>query len=138
MTGELNIMPAGAIPPGELEHRRVYLVRSRNLVVGVWNAASRGFIGIREKFHRRYLFTEYGWWTSTVTGTAWATERTDIVIPPEVELVESFYLAEPYPRRKANQALYDLLEPLDAAENAKWMAEWRSRSEGTPKDEKGA
>jgi hypothetical protein len=42
----------------ELETGAVYEVRSRNLIVGVYNGA-QGFIGVREKFGSEYLFTEY-------------------------------------------------------------------------------
>jgi len=36
----------------------VYAIRSRNLIVGVYNG-DEGFIGVREKMGARYLFTEY-------------------------------------------------------------------------------
>ena len=36
----------------------VYKIHSRNLGVGVYDG-KQGFIGIREKFKREYLFTEY-------------------------------------------------------------------------------
>lgn len=38
----------------------VYRVYSRNLLVAVY-AGNGGFVGIREKFGDRYLFTEYHW-----------------------------------------------------------------------------
>lgn len=42
-------------------NRHVYRLCSRNLGVGVYDAARLGFIGIREKFGERYLFLEYHW-----------------------------------------------------------------------------
>lgn len=42
----------------ELEVGRVYKIKSRNLVLGVYKG-NGGFIGIREKFGHKYLFTEY-------------------------------------------------------------------------------
>jgi hypothetical protein len=45
------------IPKEECVIGQTYAIRSRNLIVGVWTG--EGFVGIREKFDRRYLFTEY-------------------------------------------------------------------------------
>lgn len=47
------------IPLAECKHRHVYSLRSRNLAVGVFNALSRSFYGIREKFGDLFLFDEY-------------------------------------------------------------------------------
>ena len=49
------------IPLEECKHSFLYRIFSRNLRLGVFNANSRGFIGIREKFGYEYLFTEYHW-----------------------------------------------------------------------------
>lgn len=74
----------------ELEDRQVYRLQSRNLVVGVWNQETSGFIGIREKFGDEYLFTEYHWDFSTTYGTARPLEKIDgLVVPEEVALKES-------------------------------------------------
>lgn len=43
---------------GELERGGVYEIKSRNLIVGVYDG-DEGFIGIREKFGDEFLFTEY-------------------------------------------------------------------------------
>jgi hypothetical protein len=48
--------------------RGVYQVTSRNLSVAVYDG-SQGFIGIREKFGNRYLFTEYHWDSGAPFGT---------------------------------------------------------------------
>jgi hypothetical protein len=47
------------IPLSDCKPGHVYRLRSRNLLFGVFNESSGGFIGIREKFGRRFLFTEY-------------------------------------------------------------------------------
>lgn len=49
-----------------LETGGIYRIQSRNLVVGAFlhqapNDPWPWFIGIREKFGYRYLFSEYGW-----------------------------------------------------------------------------
>ncbi len=49
--------------------RFLYKIDSRNLSYGVFNLAANGFIGIREKFGDRYLFTEYHWDTGAPYGT---------------------------------------------------------------------
>lgn len=60
----------------ELQNGRVYKLKSRNLFVGVWNAAAGGFIGVREKFGDRYLFTEYLY--KELSGTAQPVEALDL------------------------------------------------------------
>jgi hypothetical protein len=47
----------------------LYRISSRNLVVGVFRADVKGFIGIREKFGDEYLFTEYHWDNGPPFGT---------------------------------------------------------------------
>ncbi len=42
----------------QLEVAGIYEIRSRNLVVGVYDG-EEGFIGVREKMGAEYLFTEY-------------------------------------------------------------------------------
>lgn len=64
------------VPAEKLENGRVYKIKSRNLLVGVWNAETGGFIGIREKFGDRYLFTEYLW--TDFSGTARAIAPTEL------------------------------------------------------------
>jgi hypothetical protein len=46
------------IQKSELKERGIYRIRSRNLDFGVYDG-NEGFIGIRQKFDSRYLFTEY-------------------------------------------------------------------------------
>jgi len=47
------------IPLEECIDRHIYKLRSRNLSLGVFNTHRKGFIGIRQKFESRYLFTEF-------------------------------------------------------------------------------
>lgn len=46
------------IPMAACEKRAVYRILSRNLWIGVYDG-KEGFVGIREKFGSKYLFTEY-------------------------------------------------------------------------------
>lgn len=64
------------IPVADLEHGRAYRIKSRNLRVGFWNADKDGFVGVREKFGDRYLFTEHQW--RERGGTANALEALDV------------------------------------------------------------
>lgn len=50
-------MSRQVIPSPELRRGAIYLLHSRNLRLGVYDG-ERGFIGVREKFESRYLFTE--------------------------------------------------------------------------------
>lgn len=43
----------------DCRHRGLYRLVSRNLSIGVFNEATKGFCGIREKFGREYVFEEY-------------------------------------------------------------------------------
>lgn len=57
------------IPLEQCQSRHIYNLQSRNLLVGVFDADAQGFIGIREKFGNRYLFTEYHYDTGSPHGT---------------------------------------------------------------------
>lgn len=78
------------IPEAELEDRRVYLLRSRNLRFGAWDAAQGVFWGIREKFGNRFIDNECQWreWS----GTAYAREVTNYVVPDDIPLQDLLYL----------------------------------------------
>jgi len=82
------------IPVGDLEPRRLYRIRSRNLAVGVWDPVVQGFIGIRKKFGFEYLFTEYHWDYSTVFGTVRQMEPMEHVVPDHVDIVEGWSTCE--------------------------------------------
>lgn len=77
------------IPMEELVEGNVYRIQSRNLVVGVWVAERKGFIGIRSKFGADYLFTEYHYDASPSYGTVTAAEPMDVALHG-VELVEGW------------------------------------------------
>ena len=53
----------------QLQPGMAYKLHSRNLAIGVYDG-NEGFIGIREKFGPRYLFTEYHWDQGPPFGTA--------------------------------------------------------------------
>lgn len=74
------------IPIEELEDRRVYKIKSRNLLVGVWCAAREDFIGVREKFSSRFLDAEGQWKNDPPTGTANAVEALDVWVPEDIPL----------------------------------------------------
>lgn len=57
------------IPLKECQHGYTYRIVSRNLSIGVFNKENSGFVGIREKFGDRYLFTEYHRDTGAPYGT---------------------------------------------------------------------
>jgi hypothetical protein len=72
----------------DCQQRTVYRIRSRNLLVGVFDG-STGFIGIREKFNSRYLFTEYHWDTGAPFGTVRPLEILG-ELSADIDLVEGF------------------------------------------------
>lgn len=79
-----------AFAPDKLVKGRVYRFRARNFFYGVWNGES-GFIGIREKFHSIYLFTEYHA-DQPFGGTAWWIEDHLPIAdaPTDLEIRERF------------------------------------------------
>lgn len=68
--GKWKKQPKTYIPVYELVHGAVYRIHARNFHIGMWNENAKGFIGVREKFKRRYLATEYHWDTGGSAGTA--------------------------------------------------------------------
>ena len=56
------------VPLVECVARGIYRLSSRNLTVGVYDG-DEGFIGVREKFGSRYLFTEFHWDQGAPFGT---------------------------------------------------------------------
>lgn len=75
------------IPLSECKHGALYRIFSRNLSLGVFNEAAQGFIGIREKFGRYYLFTEYHWDTGAPFGTVHPKELLEMV-PDDIPSTE--------------------------------------------------
>ncbi len=62
---------------------RVYSLHSRNLAIGVYDGAN-GFIGIREKFGDRYLFTERHYDEGAPFGTV-RPIREIAILPADIE-----------------------------------------------------
>ena len=58
------------LPIAHCQHGWLYRIYSRNLNLGVYRSEDHGFVGIRHKFGRRYLFAEYHWDTGAPFGTA--------------------------------------------------------------------
>lgn len=69
--------------------RRLYIIRSRNLLAGVWSPELRGFMGVRTKFDHRFLAVENHTETGPPFGTAWELEDTGIDLPPEIGMHQS-------------------------------------------------
>lgn len=57
------------IPLAQCKDHYTYIIRSRNLIVGVFRESTGGFMGIREKFGSEYLFEEFHYDTGAPFGT---------------------------------------------------------------------
>jgi len=57
------------LPLSDCKDGWLYRIRSRNLIKGVFREDRKGFVGIREKFGRQYLFVEDHWDTGVPHGT---------------------------------------------------------------------
>ena len=79
-------MEGNYIPLSECVKGFVYLINSRNLGLGVFDGKG-GFIGVREKFGDRYLFTEYHWDTGVPYGTVHPLEKL-CQLPAEIPVSE--------------------------------------------------
>lgn len=90
------------IPLEKCRHGWTYEIHSRNLIVGVFNAEKKGFVGIREKFGSRYLFTEFHYDTGAPYGT----------VHPEKEIEEC-------PVKDLQDSLHTICS------NCKAKVEWR-------------
>lgn len=101
------------IPMDACLDRGVYEIRARNFSVGVFSAEKRGFIGIRQKFDSRYLFTEYHHDESPVVGTARPVRLLGMVDDQRIKLWESYpgpicmYCGEPAEYREELKGVYD-------------------------------
>lgn len=99
------------VPMGECVKGRVYEIRCRNLLFGVYDGEG-GFIGIRTKFGSRYLFTEYHWDKGPPFGTVMGHKDTGIDVG--IEAVEG------------NEELFKLLEKIEE-EHVREECEWCRR-----------
>lgn len=55
----------------ECKHGWTYELNSRNLLFGVYNSETKGFVGIRSKFGDEFLFTEFHYDTGAPYGTVY-------------------------------------------------------------------
>jgi hypothetical protein len=91
-----------------LEVRRVYRLRARNLMFGVWTG--KAFLGIREKFWRLRLDEEYANESAGMFCTVHAAEPLDVVVPPEI------------PLKWNNLALFSLLRDIELSHGIDQLA----------------
>lgn len=78
------------IPKSECKDRKLYRIKSRNLLFGVYRAATGGFFGLREKFGDVYVFEEYHWDNGPPYGTVRPIEELPEELPEQIENVECF------------------------------------------------
>ena len=57
------------LPSASCKHGHLYWVHARNLRLALYNEEDDSFVGIRSKFDRKYLTTEYHWDTGVPFGT---------------------------------------------------------------------
>lgn len=133
--------PADMIPLKDCKDGYIYRISSRNLIVGLFNKENGGFIGIREKFGSRYLFTEFHRETGAPYGTVSPKEEIEKCTLPDLredlgsfcsnceKLVdfkkekpdgtgswihlEETSCKEARAYRKSNAALFKYLEPIE-------------------------
>lgn len=78
------------LPPAECKRGHVYRLSSRNLAFGVFAPEKEnGFIGIRDKFGSRYLFTEHHWDNGAPYGTAKPLEDMGPLKDPHIALLDT-------------------------------------------------
>ena len=82
---------------------RLYKCNARNFYVGVYDG-NQGFIGIRTKFGRRFLETEYHWDQGPPHGTVRGVEDTGIDCPADIPLVDC---------KASNPGLFQWLEQYE-------------------------
>lgn len=112
------------IPLEECQHRHIYRLQSRNLTLGVFNLDTKGFIGIREKFGERFLFTEFHWDTGAPYGTANPYEDMG-ELPAGIELRENDPPVDPKTGRRVEWR---------KEEDPGRLGRWYYIDEGTPMD----
>lgn len=80
------------------KHGFLYKIDSRNLITGVFNQESKGFIGIREKFGDEFLFTEYHWDTGAPFGTVKPQEEL-CQLPENIQVKEDLGIVDKKTKR---------------------------------------
>jgi len=86
------------IPLKDCHEGYLYEIHSRNLDLGVFDGKG-GFIGIREKFGRKYLFTEYHVETGAPYGTVSPTKEL-VRVPDGIEVKESLGTVDSESKRR--------------------------------------
>lgn len=100
------------IPLDDCKDRHLYIISARNFRLGVFCRDKQGFIGIREKFGNRYLFTEYHWDTGEPHGTVCPRKEVG-TIPDDLILREGQVEGEGDTKHYAtNQPLFDYLDGM--------------------------
>lgn len=80
------------IDPTLLVDRQMYVINSRNLRVGAFDASTSSFYGIRTKFNSVYLDNEYEWDLSG-SGTAHALAVIEgAVVPVDIKMLSRLYV----------------------------------------------
>jgi len=85
----------------------LYRVFARNLKLGVSREKERGFVGIRHKMHRRYLFTEFHWDIGPPYGTACPLEE---ICECPVERLDEYFRLDSEPGVEPNTERFDWIE----------------------------
>lgn len=94
----------------------MYRIASRNLISGVFSKETSGFVGIREKFGRVYLFEEYHVDTGKPYGTASPYEDLG-EIPSDLEVKETEDVPGEPNRVRTYGALFEYVKMKDAEYN---------------------
>lgn len=91
----------------ECRHGWLYRVYSRNLNLGVYREEERGFVGIRHKMGRRYLFTEFHWDIGPPYGTA---NPLEAICQCPVERLDEYFRHETGSGLDFNTELFDWID----------------------------
>lgn len=89
------------IPMEQCVKGRVYEINCRNLRLGVYDG-NEGFIGIRQKFNSRYLFTEFHFDQGMPFGTVKGQIDTGVNIPDKIKISEDLGSVD----RKSGRTVY--------------------------------
>lgn len=91
--------PAKWLPMSRCKEGVIYEIYARRMWFGVYSKRKRGFIGIREKYNERFLFTERHWNTGSPFGTAKPVKKIGAV-PDDIPLEEHLGTIDKKTRRR--------------------------------------
>jgi hypothetical protein len=91
----------------DCRHGWLYRVYSRNLNLGVYREEERGFVGIRHKMGRWYLFTEFHWDIGPPYGTA---NPLEAICECPVKRLDEYFRHDSDPGIEPNAELFDWIE----------------------------